>query len=103
MKATTIPIVVTAEHIRIGISGSCFRCPLAYAINEAIPSGRGVQVFTHTVQWWDVARGRCVCAPLPPRAVRFVRAFDWPDAASERSVEPFAFELTVLPMKEEKR
>lgn len=74
-------ICVTEKHIRCGTPGECHICPIALAIQEAIPGAR-VEVFGH------VAFVNRKPLNLPPSCVRFVAKFD-----KYLAGEPFAFVL----------
>jgi len=82
-------IQVTQEHINRGIRGDCGSCPIALAIQEALPKlGINVQVLHVLIQ------GEIV--PLPSRARWFIADFDTnprDEDADIKWLEPFDFEL----------
>ncbi|HMJ06897.1 MAG TPA: hypothetical protein VK474_11625 [Chthoniobacterales bacterium] len=86
---------VTARDIREGIKQDCERCPLALAINRAMPLGFGkVSIGPDFVDIYSTGpdgNGQPVASiPLPPRAVQWRQRFD-----DNRGVEPITFTLEV--------
>lgn len=80
-------INVTAEHIAKGERQECTRCPIALAIESAIPEADYLAVYS-TAAVFNVGDVIAEIA-LPAAAERFIHSFDL-----GYSPEPFSFELT---------
>lgn len=84
MKVT---VSVTADDLANGKPGDACKCPVAKAINRAVPRGRGA-VVNPSCCWFGPARR--FKRDLPPVAHDFILAFD-----RGEEVEPFSFDLEV--------
>jgi hypothetical protein len=81
--STTVTVTVTAEHIAAGVEFDCVRCPVALAMQEALPDAD----LANYASGFKVFRGSRATEILFPDAVtRFVVAFD-----AGEPVEPFTF------------
>jgi hypothetical protein len=82
-------VTVTAEHIAKGQPRSAFSCPIAFALEDALP---GTNCYAGRDNLTVYAHGGCapwsVRVRHPDSVLKFIRAFD-----SGLPVEPFTFEL----------
>lgn len=86
-----ITVNVTEEDIKEGIKEDCWRCPIARAINRALPDGWVCDVSNYKV---TLIKNLCPVEvhPLPWVARGFISMFD-----SGNVVEPITFELPFTP------
>lgn len=76
-------IRVTEDHIRRAKPEDGMACPVALAINDALPGARA-----HVVPWAATVFGREI--PLPDDVPYLIDCYDM-----DRKMEPFEFELPV--------
>lgn len=87
----TIRVEVTEEDIREGERDNCRSCPIALALQRALPPDvELVTVGRYYARWaFDESKfALWFAATLPLQAKRFIALFD-----DGMAVEPFAFEL----------
>lgn len=80
-------IQITAEHIQNGERQSCFKCPIALALEEKFYDWRVGTVLVEIKQKED---SRWQEFFLPITAQKFIHAFD-----NNLEVEPFNFQLFI--------
>ena len=85
-------IEVTQAHIDAGRPGNCCACPVALAIQEALPKVWNVSVASFIRL--KATDGTYVDCLVPPAVSVFIDAFD--DGGPKR-VQPFTFNLPVIP------
>jgi len=82
-------IKVTQEHIDSGITNSCYKCPIALAVNELVkPSGILVGASVNTLSIRYFKNDKLNTFLTPRSAQRFIKRFD-----RKLSVKPFNFYL----------
>lgn len=80
----TITVNVTQEDIDHGVANNCFKCPIARAVERALPGS------DPTVRNFVYLYGtHCGSADLPLKAGEFIDRFD-----NNESVSPLTFDLT---------
>jgi hypothetical protein len=81
-------INVTAEHIARGTPGECAHCPVALAIQDALPGLAGVAVGNAEISILPKPRGSWIEVDTPRGVPYFVLRYD-----STGTGEPFSFDL----------
>ena len=91
-------VLVKQEHINKGDYSECYCCPIALAMNNALPDGFHAEVkSTFAIVWFGYKR--VLTVRLPKRVRRFIRMFDSKVSMANRnhvyrkSVKPFIFIL----------
>jgi hypothetical protein len=107
-----ITVSVTEKHIREGLSGDCFFCAVALAVQEATGDSEASVVDTRYEGLWVLAHGRSTKLPFCP-AGQLVWAFDNHETVGggclrlklgpelPPDLQPLTFELPDLDDKEE--
>lgn len=89
-EVTTYRVEVTREDIDRGVRWQCEHCPIALAVERAIPGGTVYATLLYImVRFPD---GRCLTCDTPEVAAEFMRTFDRGDGFPRR---PFAFNLVM--------
>lgn len=90
MTTVLATVTVTQEFIKNGLRGCAF-CPIALAVNSALPSGVVSMVDGDKISFYEGMRARPFCEVDTPRiASRFIEDFD-----QGRPVSPISFELEI--------
>ena len=83
-------IHVNERHIKAGMAGKCYECPIAMAVTETVGPGYGVCA---DAIWRQTDEGGIEERPMPDQAREFIRCFD-----RGEPVAPFSFEFP-LPLE----
>jgi hypothetical protein len=88
----TVTITVTQDHINKGVKQDCWSCPIALAIQDAMPGVICAEVLNPDLGFATIFGddGDCGEALLPDPARHFIAEFD-----NGQTVHPFAFEAVI--------